>query len=205
MGMGFDQHVTVFLLVGPKGAGKTTVLKRMYERNPSRVAYIPSESLFLKARDAHAAAADDAAATENIYAENGASWVDAAYDLISEAIAAAAADGRELVVCESTGTPPQFAAFVRRATAAYDDVYLAHMSAPLETCAARIAQRDSAGHLPAARELVDSVHAASAALLTAPDSGLPPFYLALNSEHLDADACADACYERLAGIYAGRI
>ena len=41
----------VVLLCGPKGAGKTTALRRMEALAPSRVRYIPSEALFLRARD----------------------------------------------------------------------------------------------------------------------------------------------------------
>ena len=103
----------LFLLCGPKGAGKTTCLQRMATFAPSRVRYIPSEALFLEARDAHAARAADSSQTASIYANEGTSWVDAAYDLIADAVAAAESDGFALAVCESTGTPPQRRYFAR--------------------------------------------------------------------------------------------
>ena len=73
-------------------------------------------------------------------------------------------------VCESTGTPPQFPGFVRSLAATYGStaqVILAHASAPLETCAARIAQRPLKGQLPADRALVERIYRASMGLLEA--------------------------------------
>ena len=191
----------VLFLVGPKGAGKSTVLQRMQDMESPEVRYIPSEALFLQARDDHRLAADTQ--TESIYTHDGTTWVDGAYELITQSIAAAGADATaKLAVCESTGTPPQFAGFVRAMRTSYN-VVLVHMSAPLEVCAERIAQRTLAGHLPASRELIESVHTASMALLTeglvaagvSQPTGLPTFALELDSWRNDVNACAVACFQ----------
>ena len=78
-------------------------------------------------------------------------------------------------VCESTGTPPQFPGFVRSLAATYGStaqVILAHASAPLETCFARIAQRPLKGQLPAGRPLVERIYRASMGLLEAEEGNM---------------------------------
>ena len=99
----------LLLLVGPKGTGKTTVLTHLAALTKG-AHFTPSEKHFLQAKDEQGGSN----ATADIYQHNeGTTWVDVAYALIAQDIEKAAVQGKHLILCESTGTPSQFAPFVQ--------------------------------------------------------------------------------------------
>jgi dephospho-CoA kinase len=151
------------LLVGPKGAGKTTVLKHL-AKGEQEMYFCPSEVFFLKAQTQTQKYESN---TANIYKKSsGISWVDEAYNLISQDIHEAITNGCNLILCESTGTPPQFINFVNSMRSKTDlHVILIHISASAEICKRRIVQRSSKDQLEVDDELVASVYTNSMRLL----------------------------------------
>ena len=172
-----DLPRTILFLVGPKGVGKTTVLNNILSRDSSSSYFCHSERFFLDAqRNAtEASTSTSTSSTADIYNKNGTSWVDNAYAAISQDIDAALATGnKSLILCESTGTPAQFAPWVESLRSRFGRwqkertiaaVILVHISAPPEICSARIAQRSTTNQLAATPELVAKVHEKSMLLL----------------------------------------
>jgi len=139
---GTTQSPILLFLVGPKGSGKTSVLKHMVASSVSGTCHFcPSETYFLLAKKRESKEA--AMTTADIYNAKGVSWVNSAYSMIAHNIEKAIAMGHRWILCESTGTPTQFAPFIQsmRDRWGCENVFLVHLSADASVCMDRIALR----------------------------------------------------------------
>lgn len=135
---------TVFVLVGPKGSGKTTV-GLLLERERG-VRFVEVEAIAKREFEASGGVIDDA------YAKR-------AMDAVGAAVGKAARL-HPLVAMETTGTAPGTHALLD-ALAKEHDLRLVRIRAGRATCRSRIAARDSSRQVPVSDELIDRMHAAS--------------------------------------------
>ncbi len=136
-----DNTKCVYVLVGPKGAGKTH-LGRLAERELG-ITFVDVEAIAL--------ALPEAATT----------GTDALYERLEQDVAGTLIKTNE-VTLEVTGASPGTAKLFESLRQKYI-LRLIQISAPLETCVARVEARDSSMHLPATSSLVRKVHARSMA------------------------------------------
>ncbi len=136
-----DHPRTVYVLVGPKGAGKTH-LGRLAERELG-IRFIDVEAIAL----AHLEEAQD-----NSYA---------LYERVEDEVARLLAKASE-VMLEVTGASPGTGMLFENLRPRYV-LRLIQIVAPIETCLARVEARDSSSHLASTPELVREVHRRSIA------------------------------------------
>ena len=134
------QDSSVIVLVGPKGAGKSTV-GRLLEESEG-VLFVDVEGIFRNLADP--------------------SNVIAGYEQVGREVSKRLESARAVSI-ELTGAAretPELLRHLRRRHA----VRMVRLTAPLAVCLRRIRQRDASRHLPSSEELVRKVHAISEAL-----------------------------------------
>ena len=132
---------TVIVLVGPKGAGKSTLCALLARAVGAE--FVRVEPVYLNVLRAHPD-------------QDPASLEPAGFGAILEQVHAAAARSRT-VCLESTGTAGYFPTFLARLQARHR-VVLVRVSAPGETCAERVRSRDVAEHIPVSDERVREIN-----------------------------------------------
>lgn len=142
-----SSRARVLLLVGPKGSGKTTI-GGMLEARPG-VRFLEVEAIARRVLAEAGGAIDEAYARRALSAIAG--------------VVHAVAGEHELIVIETTGASQHAAAFLEELRL-HHDVTLVRVRAPAETCARRIAERDSTRQVPVDAELVRRMHAVTEAL-----------------------------------------
>ncbi len=137
-----EQDAVVYVLVGPKGAGKTHVGRLAEEK--LGITFVDVEALALSQRS------------------TGERSTAVLYRDVVSAVRAALVSAQE-VMLEVTGAAPETSTLLEdlRAVAR---VRLIAVQAPVETCVERVRTRDVSAHLPAPQELVREVHRRSTAL-----------------------------------------
>lgn len=131
----------VILLVGPKGSGKTT-LGGLLGRELGLI-FLRVEPIYLRVlRDNPAV---DPASLEPV-----------GFGAILEEVNRSA-ELRPVVCIESTGTAGYFPEFLTQLQARHR-VTLVRVSAPAETCVARVRERDSADHIPVSDDRVREIN-----------------------------------------------
>lgn len=154
----------ISLLVGPKGAGKTTLALRIEAELGIPFVRVEPIWLALAAEKAFEGPAFDAEGQQRVLAEVG--------RRLSES-------GR--AVLESTGTAPWFASFVARLRA-LGEVELVKVSAPRELCLERVRNRDPSAHIPVSDDRVEQINRLTEAV------DLPWSEVLENLTQADADA-----------------
>ena len=134
------QEPTVVILVGPKGAGKSTIGRQL--SRASGVVFVDVEAIFRQLADP----AD----------------VAAGYRQVAQEVEARLRQGA-IATLEITGAAPQSEALIERLRER-SHVLLVRLLAPVDLCWSRVTSRDASRHLPASEELVRRVHAVSEAL-----------------------------------------
>jgi shikimate kinase len=131
----------ILLLVGPKGAGKTTI-GRILEREAGAY-FLEVELIAKRVLDA----------TGGVISEN---YARQAFGAIAAEVLAIS-KGRRVVVIETTGASAETAGFI--ATLRKDHVVrLVRVHSSAETCAKRIAERDSSRQVDVPVELIREMH-----------------------------------------------
>ena len=147
MCQGVDSLSQVIVLVGPKGAGKTT-LGRVLEREPG-VHFLEVESI------AKRVLADMGGVIDERYAREAFAAIVVAVDSM--------AGSYPTIVLETTGASTETPAFID-ALRRLRSVRLVRIVAPAETCATRIAQRDSSRQVDVPPDLIRAMHERTEAL-----------------------------------------
>lgn len=137
----------IILLVGPKGSGKTTI-GRVLERERG-VHFIEVE------RIAQRVLAGSGGTIDEDYAKRALEAIAAEVERVS------AEHG--LIVLETTGASQHTSWFVELLSSRYR-LHLVRVRARAQTCADRIATRDSSRQVDVPRELVEAMHARTEAL-----------------------------------------
>jgi cytidylate kinase len=147
-----DLRTSIVLLVGPKGAGKTTIGALLARE--LQVAFLRVEPIYLRTIHAH----PDLPQTE---------LEPLGFGAILAAVDDLARTSR--VVCfESTGTAGYFPEFLRRLRARYR-VYLIRVFAPLEECRWRVLHRDATNHIPVSDDRLQEINRRAAGVMLAWD------------------------------------
>jgi hypothetical protein len=134
----------VLLLVGPKGAGKTTIGSMLARRLD--VAFLRVEPIYLDVVRRHPGT--DAAELEP-----------AGFGAILDALDREAAN-HPVVCLESTATAGFFAEFLRRLRSRHD-VRIVRVLAPPRACVARVRGRDATDHIPVSDDRLADINRAA--------------------------------------------
>lgn len=137
----------IWLLVGPKGAGKTTI-GRILERAVG-AHFLEVELIAKRVLDSTGGAIDEDYARQ-------------AFEAIAAEVLAVS-DGCRMVVLETTGASTETASFIARLRRDHV-VRLVRVHSKAETCAKRIATRDSSRQVEVPVELVRQMHERTEAL-----------------------------------------
>ena len=131
---------SVFILIGPKGCGKTTI-GSLLEREFG-IPFLRVEPLIL----------------ENMKTSplTGYELEKEGFHLEEQAIASIVA-AENAVIFEATGSSRYFPEVLARLRRQYD-VRLIRIRCPLELCSERVAQRDAAEHIAVSDELLESIN-----------------------------------------------
>ena len=141
------EQTIVILLVGPKGAGKTTI--GALAAGELGVAFLRVELIYLSMLEANPH-------------RSGAELEPLGFGAILGAVEDLTRTSR--VIClESTGTAGYFPEFLRQLRARYR-VYLVRVSAPADVCRARVRARDRADHIPVSDERLEEINRIAAAV-----------------------------------------
>ena len=135
-----DSQPTIFALIGPKGAGKSTLGRQL--EHQLGIEFLDVEAIFRSLDDPTAVA------------EGYARVADAAGERIDHGLS---------VSLELTGAAPQTHDLLDT-LATQAPVRLVALEAPLAICLERVRNRDASTHLPIAEGIVEKVHALSTAL-----------------------------------------
>ena len=131
----------ILLLVGPKGAGKTTI-GRILERQVGAY-FLEVELIAKRVLDA----------TGGVINED---YARQAFEAIAAEVLAIS-DGRRMVVIETTGASSETAGFIAKLRQDHV-VRLVRVHSNAETCAKRIAERDPARQVEVPVELIREMH-----------------------------------------------
>jgi shikimate kinase len=167
----------VLLLVGPKGAGKTTIAEMLARRADAH--FVEAEAISKRVL----------AACDGVIDE---SYARRAFTAIADEVDRLAAAGQRLLVLETTGASDEAPAFFARLRARHD-LRLVRIHAGLATCVERIATRDTTRQIAVPDDLVRRMHERTEALRLAWDLEL------VNDPPLDEGTVVEAFVPLLGG------